>query len=141
MAAKANVAKSGSGMDIDTQSPYPAFAVQDGYMSERFSVLQRRCKVQVAGQQNKALCIYVEVPDIAGLLRINNVPVRLVDTQMRGQMHVNAVCPHAVPENGFYYDVPLVEGVNKILFCQYHVLGFLPPSRESNPDAQGSLYG
>ena len=64
------------------------------------------------------------MPDIAGLFCIQEMAVGFIETQVRGQMHVNAVCPHTVPENGFYNDVALVEGVNKVLFCQYHVLGF-----------------
>ena len=111
MPAKANVSKSGCGVDVDTQTAYPAFAVQDGDISERLGVFQCGCKVQVARQHHKALRLYLEVPDVTGLLRVNNVTIGFVDAQVRGQVYIYGVGTNCARYHRLYYDVALVEGV------------------------------
>ncbi len=108
---KTNIAEPGGLVYTDTQAAYAAFAFEDRDKAVCLGVFERRGQIQVAREQHKTLRLYLEVPDVTGLLSINNVPVRFVYAQVRGQVYIYGVGTNCARYHRLYDDVALVKGV------------------------------
>ena len=106
-----NIAEPGGLVYADTQAAYAAFAFEDRDKAVCLGVFERRGQIQVAREQDKAIRLYLEVPDVTRLLCVNNVPVGFVYAQVRGQVYIYGVGTNCARYHRLYNNVALVEGV------------------------------